>query len=104
MTLGDLGGRLFADVPEAAEILGRDRRTIRRAAEAGEIPASKVGTKWMIPTSWLREQAGMPVPAASVMPDLDQLADLVADRLFARFAGLFGRLASEPLEAGLDAR
>lgn len=94
-TLADLGERLFADVPQAADILGRDPRTIRRAAEAGDIPASKVGSKWMIPTAWLREQAGMPAPAAPVMPDLDQLADLVADRLFARFVRLFGGASKE---------
>ncbi len=96
-TLGDLGGRLFADVPEAASILGRDERTVRRAAAAGEIPATKVGTKWMIQTAWLRQQAGTAeqAPAAQV-PDLDELADRVADRVFARLAGLFaGRIGDD---------
>jgi excisionase family DNA binding protein len=97
MNLDELDGRLFADVPEVAEITGLDPRTIRRAAEAKEIPAHKVGTKWMIPTSWLREQAGTPTPPVPVMPDVDQLADLVADRLFARFVRLFGTRREEAI-------
>jgi excisionase family DNA binding protein len=94
MTLDELGDQLFADVPQAASILGRDARTVRRAAAAREIPASKVGTKWMIPTAWLRQQAGIPTAAAAVpAPDIDELADRVAERLFARFASLFAVLA-----------
>lgn len=89
-TLDDLGGRLFADVPEAAAILGRDERTVRKAAAVGEIPSSKVGQKYLIPVAWLREQAGITSPPAPGMPDLDELADRVADRLFARFARLLG--------------
>jgi excisionase family DNA binding protein len=58
MALNDLGDRLFANVPEASAVLGLDQRTVRRAAAAGEIPATKVGAKWLIPLSWLREQAG----------------------------------------------
>lgn len=62
-----LDGQLFADVPETAEILRYDRRTVRRAIEAGEIPAVRAGGRWRIPTSWLREQArlgGGDAPAA----------------------------------------
>jgi excisionase family DNA binding protein len=58
--------RLFASVPEVAEILGSDPRTVRRALEAGQIPGTKVGAFWKIPTSWLRQAAegGGDVPAA----------------------------------------
>lgn len=98
MTLDELNGRLFADVPEVASITGRDGRTIRRAAAAGEIPSTKVGNKYMIPTAWIRKQAGQPA-AAAPMPDLDELADRVADRVFARFATLFAGRAGEPPEA-----
>lgn len=95
--LDELADRLFADVPEIARITGRDQRTIRAAAEAGQIPATKVGKKYMIPTSWLREQMSQPAAAA---PDLDELADQVADRLFARFARMFGAMLNgEPSEA-----
>jgi len=54
---GVLDGKLFADVPETAQILRYDQRTVRRAIEAGEIPAVRAGGRWRIPTSWLREQA-----------------------------------------------
>ena len=82
--LSDLAGQVFADVPQVADILGRDERTVRRAIEAGSIPAKKVGSKWAVPVSWLREQAGVPEPS----PDVDELADAVADRVVARLARL----------------
>jgi excisionase family DNA binding protein len=97
-----LGGRLFAGVPEIAELLESDERTVRRAIAAGEIPATRVGVKYMIPVSWLRQRAGtdLAAPAASG-PDLDQLADRVADRLFARFARMLaGGLAPDTTAAG----
>jgi excisionase family DNA binding protein len=100
MMLDDLGDRLFADVPEVASILGRDPRTIRRAAAAGEIPAERIGSKWMIKIAWLREQAGQSAASAVSLPDLDELADRmaprVADLVFARFAALFaGRVGGD---------
>ena len=89
--LDELDGRLFADVPEVARLTGRDPRTIRAAAEAGQIPATKVGKNYAIPTSWIREQMGQTGPVAKTAPlDLDDLADKVADRLFARFARVLG--------------
>ena len=51
-------GRLFASVPEVAGILGLDERTVRRAVADGQIPATKVGVRVLIPTAWLRAQAG----------------------------------------------
>jgi excisionase family DNA binding protein len=53
-----IAGRLFATVPEAAAILRYDVRTVRRGIAAGEIPATKAGTTYRIPVSWLRKQAG----------------------------------------------
>lgn len=91
MTLDDLDGRLFASTPEVAAILGRDPRTLRRAAEAGQIAgARKVGKNWLFPVAWLQEQAGMAAPAQAPQVDYDKLADLVTDRLIARFARIFG--------------
>ncbi|HEY5360300.1 MAG TPA: helix-turn-helix domain-containing protein [Streptosporangiaceae bacterium] len=58
-TAGILDGKLFADVPETAEILRYDQRTVRRAIEAGEIPAVRAGGRWRVPTTWLRQQAGL---------------------------------------------
>jgi excisionase family DNA binding protein len=54
-----LNGKLFADVPETAQILRYDPRTVRRAIESGEIPAIRAGGRWRIPTSWLRARAGL---------------------------------------------
>ena len=97
MTLNDLDGQNFAGVPEATEIIGGcDPRTVRAEIRAGRIPATRVGTRWMVPVAWLREQvlggtrsAQPPTPAI----DVDQLADRVADRLVARFAGIFRMMA-----------
>lgn len=51
-------GRLFLSVPETSVILDLDRqgRTVRRAIEAGEIPAIRVGPQWRIPVAWIRAQ------------------------------------------------
>jgi excisionase family DNA binding protein len=56
-----LGDRIFVGVPEVAEILHSDQRTVRRALEAGQIPGFKVGVNWRIPVEWLRKQAGRDV-------------------------------------------
>jgi excisionase family DNA binding protein len=94
MTLDDLGDRLFAYVPEVAQILGRDERTVRAAIRAGDIPATKTGQRYIVRVSWLREQAGAPAVSASMaVPDLDELADRVADRVLARFADIFSMMA-----------
>lgn len=93
MTLDDLGDRLFAYVPEVAQILGRDERTVRAAIKAGQIPATKAGQRYIVRVSWLREQAGGPaVPPA--VPDFDELADRVADRVLAGMARLFAQAFS----------
>lgn len=49
-----LTNRLFASVPETAELLGVDPRTLRRAIEDGQVPSVRVGVRVLIPTSWLR--------------------------------------------------
>lgn len=86
MTLDDLDGRLFANATEAAAILGRDPRTVRKAAANGGIPsARKIGANWMFPVQWLRDQAGVASVAVADV-DYDKLADLVTDRLFIRVA------------------
>jgi excisionase family DNA binding protein len=59
LTLADLDGKLFAEVPEVAELLRNDVRTVRRAIERGEIPAIRTGQRWRVPTSWLRQAAGL---------------------------------------------
>jgi hypothetical protein len=62
MILADLAGHMFATVPEAAAILRSDPRSIRRAIAVGQIPATKIGPRAMVPMSWLREQASASAP------------------------------------------
>jgi excisionase family DNA binding protein len=52
-----LEGRLFATVPQVAEILGYDERTVRKGIKDGSIPATQVGATARIPTAWIRQQA-----------------------------------------------
>jgi excisionase family DNA binding protein len=54
-----LRGRLFASTTEAAALLGYDARTVRKAIEAGEIPAVRAGSTYRVPTEWLRKQAAL---------------------------------------------
>ena len=51
-------------VPQAAAILNCDERTVRKACAARQIPATRVGAKWLIPTWWLRQQVKPPEQAA----------------------------------------
>jgi excisionase family DNA binding protein len=62
-----LAERLFVTPAEAAELLDLDPRTVRAALQRGEIPGTRVGERWKIPTAWLRQQAawsGNDAPAA----------------------------------------
>jgi excisionase family DNA binding protein len=54
-----LDGRLFLTPAEVAALFDADPRTIRKAAQEGKIPGTKVGAFWKIPTSWVRQQAGL---------------------------------------------
>jgi excisionase family DNA binding protein len=84
----DLDDRLFFRVPEVAALTGMDARTVRRAIEAGEIPAQRYSGRVLIPGGWVREQAAADSPLATAPPPLapNELADLVADRVVARLA------------------
>lgn len=95
-TLSDLSGQAFCDVPQVASVLGRDERTVRRAIEAGKIPASKIGNKWAVPTSWLRQEAGVSESA----PDVDELADKVAARVLAGLARLLAQASKDAAASG----
>jgi excisionase family DNA binding protein len=57
LTLDDLEGRSFATVPEYAAIMRLDPRTVYAAIRAGDIPATKVGSKSFIPMAWIRQAA-----------------------------------------------
>jgi len=52
-------GRLFLSVPELSALFDVDPegRSVRRAIEQGDIPATRVGPQYFIPTEWVRKQA-----------------------------------------------
>jgi hypothetical protein len=60
----------FFTVPQAAQLLGCDERTLRKACArwaAGDtegVPGTRVGVTWRIPTSWLRDQVTPPARVA----------------------------------------
>lgn len=54
-----LSGKLFVTTTECAAVLRYDVRTLRKAIEAGEVPAVKAGSTYRIPAAWLRQQAGL---------------------------------------------
>lgn len=57
--LAELEGKLFATVPEAAVVLRSDVRSVRRSIAAGDIPATPVGPRKLVPVTWLRQAAGL---------------------------------------------
>ncbi len=61
MSVDELRTRLFATVAEAAPLLRSDERTVRRAIEAGHIPAVRVSNKTLIPVRALFKLAGLDV-------------------------------------------
>ena len=70
--------QLFLDIPEVARIIGRDARTVRRCVESGEIPGQKFGARWSVPTSWVRQQAGIAEPAAVAFDSAALVAEIAA--------------------------
>jgi hypothetical protein len=57
--LAGLDGQLFASVPEVATVLRSDPRSVRRSIAAGDIPATRVGPRSLVPVRWLRQAAGL---------------------------------------------
>lgn len=48
----------FLSIPSAARLLGIDHRTLRKAITAGEVPTQKIGSRSLVPTTWLRRHTG----------------------------------------------
>jgi excisionase family DNA binding protein len=59
-----LDGAGMLSVPQAARLLNLDERTVRTACEKQQIPSTRVGVRWQIPTWWLRQQVRPPRQAA----------------------------------------
>ncbi|MFK4037617.1 helix-turn-helix domain-containing protein [Nonomuraea wenchangensis] len=75
MNLDDLRARNFVTVAQAAEFFGDcDERTVRRAIEAEQLPAVRLGTKTLIPVppllAFLQAPEQPAAPAPGVNPDL----------------------------------
>ncbi len=52
------GERLAYSVREAADALGVGLNHLYECIYAGEVPAKRLGRKWLIPAAWLREMVG----------------------------------------------
>ena len=66
MNLAEVAERMFLTVPEVAEILRTDPRTIRRAIQAGHISAVRVNGVVRIPTQRFIDEMGLiPEPPRS---------------------------------------
>ena len=61
---------------DVQDLLQVDRSTVYRMAEAGRLPAIKVGKQWRFPAAqmeeWVTTQMGSPVPMTAVMPPAAQ--------------------------------
>ena len=57
---------------EMQDLLQVDRSTIYRMAEAGQLPAVKVGKQWRFPSDlvegWLKAQTAVPAPCTHSAP------------------------------------
>lgn len=53
-----LAGKVALSAPEAARALGLAEGTVRLLIRRGEIPAKRVGGRWIVPVRGLHEWAG----------------------------------------------
>lgn len=77
MNLGELRGRPFITVREAASLLGCDDRTVRRGVEAGDLPGVKIGARLMIPGPRLLAMIEPPASAPTAA-DGESKADVIS--------------------------
>jgi excisionase family DNA binding protein len=68
---------------DVQDLLQVDRSTVYRMAEAGRLPAIKVGKQWRFPAAqieeWLKTKMGTPVPTTAVVPAQPQPQSQVQD-------------------------
>lgn len=89
ITLDDLANRPTITVPEAAALLGIGRDTAYTAARNGQIPALRLGNRWVIPTHRLLELLGADTHTNSEAP--------VATGAHAHIHSFIPRQEGEPL-------
>lgn len=80
--------RRTVTIPEAGEILGLKRSAAYRAAKAGDIPTIAIGSRYLVPLSWLEETIGESVT----------LDDDVAPAVVKTQEQLLRAVSSAPLE------
>lgn len=56
--LAELTGKAFATVPEVSVVLRTEERAVRRSIEAGDIPSMPVGSRQLVPVTWLFQAVG----------------------------------------------
>jgi excisionase family DNA binding protein len=88
-------GQLMSDMLTAKDVqdlLQVDRSTVYRMAEAGRLPAIKVGKQWRFPAvqieEWMMTQMGTPLPPATVKPTIGQSPNKTPDSGDKGFANL----------------
>ena len=54
------GRALYVQVHRAAEVLSLSQRTVRRHCAEGVIPATRVGSAWLVPVAFLRSLSTVP--------------------------------------------
>ncbi|MGP4024385.1 helix-turn-helix domain-containing protein [Actinomadura sp. 3N407] len=98
MTPDELRTQLFATVSEVAGVFRADDRTVRRAIDAGTIPAVKVGTKTLIPVPRLLALIEPPEsPAETAAPSgIDPAAVRAATEMIRAGLGALEALLEAP--------
>lgn len=59
ITLTENGQQEYYTVDEAARILRVTAETVRRLCKSGQMPARKIGRRWLIPSSYVNRNHGV---------------------------------------------
>ncbi|MGD0984476.1 MAG: helix-turn-helix domain-containing protein [Acidimicrobiales bacterium] len=65
LTIGDLQGRDVCTVEELSQVLGLSRGATYAAVRAGELPALRVGGRWIVPVRQIAALLGADGEGAS---------------------------------------
>ena len=70
LTIADFAGRDVCTVEECAALLGLSRGSTYQACRRGELPALKVGARYVIPVRRLASLLGVEIDTEQVPPQL----------------------------------